>query len=333
MVSTYRDYGRRFAPIAALIIALGAVACSPAQAQQSYPSRPIRLIVPLSPGGLVDTFARTVAQYFSERLGQPVVVENRPGASQAIAAEALAKSAPDGYTLMLGTQSGIISTSVLRKKLPYDPLRDFSTISMLFESPLYLVVHPSVPANSVAELIKLARAQPGKLSFATIGTGTAPHIGSALFMKMAGVEFLHVPYKGSSQAIADLLSGQVQMMFEGGVSSLPHARTGKLRALATTAARRTEAMPGLPTVAEAGVPGYEVNTWFGLMTNAGVPRAIIDRLNREAVELLKLPSTHEKFKAAGIEIMSSTPEAFAERIRSELPKWTKIMRDIGIQPE
>lgn len=324
---------RRRQVLAALCASLAFVSTAYGQATPEYPSRPIRLIVPLSPGGLVDTFARTVAQYFSERFGQPVVVENRPGASQAIAAEALAKSAPDGYTLLLATQSGIISTTVLRKKLPYDPLRDFSTISMLFESPLYLVVHPSVPAGSVAELIKLARAQPGKLSFATIGTGTAPHIGAAVFMKMAGVEFLHVPYKGSSTAIADLLSGQVQMMFEGGVSSLPHVRSGKLRGLGTTAARRTEAMPGMPTIAEAGVPGYEVNTWFGLMTNAGVPRAIIDRLNRGAVDLLKLPATHEKFKAAGIEMMSSTPEAFAERIRSELPQWARIMREIGIQPE
>jgi tripartite-type tricarboxylate transporter receptor subunit TctC len=154
-----------------------------------------------------------------------------------------------------------------------------------------------------------------------------------LFMKMTGVEFLHVPYKGSSQAITDLLGGRVQMMFEGGVSSLPHARTGKLRALATTAARRTEAMPDLPTIAEAGVTGYEVATWFGLMTNAGAPRAIIDRLNREAVEMVKLPATHEKFKDAGIELMSSTPEAFMQRIRAELPQWARILRDIGIQPE
>ena len=298
-----------------------------------FPSRPIRLIVPLSPGGLVDTFGRSVAQHFSERLGQPVIVENRPGASQALAAEALARSEADGYTLLLGTQSGIISTTALRKTLPYDPLRDFATISLLFESPLYLVVHPSVPAHSVAELISLARAQPGQLSFATIGTGTAPHIGSALFMKMTGIDLLHVPYKGSSQAMTDLLGGRVHLMFEGGVSSLPHARTSKLRALATTAARRTGAMPELPTVAEAGVPGYEVATWFGLLTNAGVPRPIIDRLNREAAEMLKLPATQEKFKEAGIELMSSTPEAFALRIRTEIPQWTKILREIGIQSE
>ena len=311
-----------------------AASMSLAQSTSSdYPVRPIRMIVPLSPGGLVDTFGRTVAQHLSERMGQPVVVENRPGASQAIALEAQARSAPDGYTLSMATQSGVVSTTVLRKSLPYDALRELATISLLFESPLYLVVHPTVQAASIAELIKLARAQPGKLTFATIGTGTAPHIGAAVFMKLAGVDFTHVPYKGSSQALTDLLSGQVNMMFEGGVSSLPPARIGKLRALGTTAAKRTVAMPELPTIAEAGVPGYEVNTWFGLMTTTGVPRPIIDRLNREAVEMVKLPATQEKFRAAGIELVSSTPEAFAQRIRTEIPLWTKIMRDIGIQPE
>ncbi|OGA03362.1 MAG: hypothetical protein A3H35_14000 [Betaproteobacteria bacterium RIFCSPLOWO2_02_FULL_62_17] len=298
-----------------------------------YPSRPIRMIVPLSPGGLVDTFGRTVAQHLSDRMGQPVVVENRPGASQAIALEAQSRAAPDGYTLSMATQSGVVSTTVLRKTLPYDALRDLAPISLLFESPLYLVVHPTVPANSIAELIKLARAQPGKLTFATIGTGTAPHIGAAVFMKMAGVELTHVPYKGSAGALTDLLSGQVNMMFEGGVSSLPPARSGKLRALGTTAAKRTGAMPDLPTIAESGVAGYEVNTWFGLITSAGVPRTIIDRLGREAAEMVKLPATREKFRAAGIELMSSTPEAFAQRIRAEIPQWTKIMRDIGIPTE
>jgi tripartite-type tricarboxylate transporter receptor subunit TctC len=222
---------------------------------------------------------------------------------------------------------------VLRKKLPYNPLKDLAPVSMLFESPLYLIVHPSVPVTSVAELIKLAKSQPGKLSFATIGTGTAPHIGAATFAQMAGIELLHVPYKGSSAAIADVLSGQVNMMFEGGVSSLPHVRSGKLKGLGTTAARRTEAMPSMPTIAEAGVPGYEVVTWFGLMTVAGVPRPIIDRLNAEARDMVKRPATREKFKTAGIELMSSTPEAFAERIRMELPRWAKLMREIGIEPE
>lgn len=317
------------AVLAGTLALWGSLAC----AQADYPSRPIRMIVPLSPGGLVDTFGRSVAQHLTERMGQPVVVENRPGASQAIALEAQSRAAADGYTLSMATQSGVVSTTVLRKTLPYDALRDLAPISLLFESPLYLVVHPTVQASSIAELIKLARAQPGKLTFATIGTGTAPHIGAAVFMKMAGVEMTHVPYKGSSQALTDLLSGQVNMMFEGGVSSLPPARSGKLRALGTTAAKRTGAMPELPTIAESGVAGYEVNTWFGLITSAGVPRTIIDRLSREAAEMVKLPATREKFRAAGIELMSSTPEAFAQRIRAEIPLWSKIMRDIGIPTE
>ncbi len=320
---------------AVLLCALAPVA-SPCFAQSGaadYPLRPIRMIVPLSPGGLVDTFGRTVAQHLSERLGQPVVVENRPGASQAIALEAQARSAADGYTISMATQSGVVSTTVLRKSLPYDALRELAPISLLFESPLYLVIHPTVQVTSIAELIKLARAQPGKLTFASIGTGTAPHIGAAVFMKMAGVDMTHVPYKGSSQALTDLLSGQVNMMFEGGVSSLPPARAGKLRALGTTAAKRTAAMSELPTIAEAGVPGYEVNTWFGLMTTSGVPRNVIDRLNHEAVDMVKLPSTQDKFRTAGIELVSSTPEAFGQRIRAEIPLWTKIMRDIGIPAE
>jgi len=300
---------------------------------QEYPSKPIRLIVPLSPGGLVDTFARTLGQHLTDRLGQPVVADNRPGASQAIAAEALARSPADGYTLLLATQSGIISTTVLRKSLPYDPVRDLAPVAMLFESPLYLVVHPSVPVNSVAELIRFAKANPGKLSFATIGTGTAPHLGAAIFMQMAGLEFLHVPYKGSAAAMSDVLSGQVHMMFEGGVSSLPQVRSGKLKGLGTTALRRTEAMPGMPTIAEAGVPGYEVVTWFGLMTVAGVPRPIIDKLSTEARNMLQRPETKEKFKSAGIELLWMSPDAMGERIRVELPRWTKLMRDIGLQPE
>ena len=323
---------RPMRPLGAILIAVGLGFAALAGAQE-YPSKPIRLIVPLSPGGLVDTFARTLGQHLTERLGQPVVADNRPGASQAIAGDALAKSPADGYTLLLATQSGIISTTVLRKSLPYDPLRDLAPVAMLFESPLYLVVHPSVPVNSLAELIRFAKANPGKLSFATIGTGTAPHLGAAIFMQMAGVEFLHVPYKGSAAAMGDVLSGQVNMMFEGGVSSLPQVRSGKLKGLGTTASRRTEAMPGMPTIAEAGVPGYEVVTWFGLMTVAGVPRPIIDKLSVEARNMLQRPETKEKFKSAGIELLWMSPDAMGERIRAELPRWTKLMREIGIQPE
>ena len=300
---------------------------------QNYPTRPIRFIVPYTPGGLGDTFARAVGQGLSQRMGQPVVIDNRPGASQAIGAEATAKAAPDGYTLFMGTQSGLVLNTIAKKSLPYDPLRDFAPVSMLFTTPLYLVVHPSVPAKSVQELIAAARARPGKYTFASIGPGSSLHLAGEMFRKRAGVDIVHVPYKGSSPAITDLLSGQVDMMFEGGVSALPHVRSGKLRALATTGRKRAEAMPQLPTMAEAGVPGFDVTAWFGLVAPAKVPRPIIERLNREVGQILRTGALKEKFAAAGIDITPGTPEELAQRIREDLPYWTQVMREAGIQPE
>jgi tripartite-type tricarboxylate transporter receptor subunit TctC len=321
----------------AVALGLCALLCGlAAQAQPAasgYPNRPVRFIVPYTPGGLGDTFARAVAQGLTERMGQPVIVENRPGASQAIGAEAAAKAAPDGYTLFMGTQSGLVLNTIARKTLPYDPVRDFAPISMLFTSPLYLVVHPSVPANSVQELIAAAKSRPGKLTFASIGAGSSLHLAAEMFKARANLDIVHVPYKGSAPAIADLLSGRVNMMFEGGVSALPHVRSGKLRALATTGGKRTDAMPDLPTMAESGVPGFEVTAWFGLVAPANVPRPIIERLNREVGETLRAPATREKFAAAGVEITPSTPEELGERIRSDLPYWMQVMRDAGIRPE
>jgi tripartite-type tricarboxylate transporter receptor subunit TctC len=300
---------------------------------QNYPTRPIRFIVPYTPGGLGDTFARAVGQGLSERMGQPVVIDNRPGASQAIGAEATAKAAPDGYTIFMGTQSGLVLNTIAKKSLPYDPLRDFAPVSMLFTTPLYLVVHPSVPAKSVQELIAAARARPGKYTFASIGPGSSLHLAGEMFRKRAGVDIVHVPYKGSSPAITDLLSGQVDMMFEGGVSALPHVKSGKLRALATTGRKRAEAMPQLPTMAEAGLPGFDVTAWFGLVAPAKVPRPIIERLNREVGEILRTGALKEKFAAAGIDITPGTPEELGQRIREDLPYWTQVMRDAGIEPE
>jgi tripartite-type tricarboxylate transporter receptor subunit TctC len=300
---------------------------------QPFPSRPIRFIVPYTPGGLGDTFARAVGQGLAERMGQPVVIDNRPGASQAIGAEATAKAPPDGYTVFMGTQSGLVLNTLAKKSLPYDPVRDLAPISMLFTSPLYFVVNPSVPAKTVKELIALAQAKPGKLTFASIGPGSSLHLAGEMFRTQAKVDILHVPYKGSSPAMTDLLGGQVDMMFEGGVSSLPHVRSGKLRALATTGRKRTEAMPQLPTMIEAGVPDFDITVWFGLVGPGKTPRPIIDRLNREVGEILRTPALKEKFAAAGIEITPSTPEELGERIRADLPYWRKVMRDAGIQPE
>jgi tripartite-type tricarboxylate transporter receptor subunit TctC len=312
--------------------ALSLIAALPVQAQP-YPSRPIRFIVPYTPGGLGDSFARAVGEDLAKRLGQPVVIDNRPGASQAIGAEATAKAPPDGHTIFMGTQSGLVVNTLARRKLPYDPERDLTPVSMLFTTPLYLVVHPSVAANSVKELVALARARPGKLTFASIGNGSSQHLAGEMLRTRAQVDIVHVPYKGSSPAITDLLGGQVDMMFEGGVSSLPHVKSGKLRALATTGRKRTEAMPELPTMAESGVAEFDITVWFGLVAPAGTPRPIIERLNREVGEVLRTRELKEKFAAAGIDITPSTPEELGERIRADLPYYAKLMREAGIQPE
>jgi len=313
-------------------LAVSLIAALAVQAQ-AYPTRPIRFIVPYTPGGLGDSFARAVGDELAKRLGQPVVIDNRPGASQAIGAEATAKAPPDGHTIFMGTQSGLVINTIARKQLPYDPVRDLTPVTMLFTTPLYLVVHPSVPAHSVKELIALARARPGKLTFASIGNGSSQHLAGEMLRARAKVDILHVPYKGSSPAMTDLLGGQVDMMFEGGVSALPHARSGKLRALATTGRKRADAMPELPTMAESGVTDFEFTVWFALIAPAGTPRPIIERLNREVGEVLRTRELKEKFAPAGIDIAPSTPEELGERIRADLPYYGKLMRDAGLQPE
>jgi len=313
-------------------LAVSLIAALAVQAQ-AYPTRPIRFIVPYTPGGLGDSFARAVGDELAKRLGQPVVIDNRPGASQAIGAEATAKAPPDGHTIFMGTQSGLVINTIARKQLPYDPVRDLAPVTMLFTTPLYLVVHPSVPAHSVKELIALARARPGKLTFASIGNGSSQHLAGEMLRARAKVDILHVPYKGSSPAMTDLLGGQVDMMFEGGVSALPHARSGKLRALATTGRKRADAMRELPTMAESGVTDLEFTVWFALIAPAGTPRPIIERLNREVGEVLRTRELKEKFAPAGIDIAPSTPEELGERIRADLPYYGKLMRDAGLQPE
>jgi tripartite-type tricarboxylate transporter receptor subunit TctC len=295
-----------------------------------YPNRPIRLIAPLPPGGLVDNFARSLAQHFSEAFKQPVPVENRTGASGVIAAEATVRSPADGYTLMLATQAVLVLNTIAQKNLSYDPLRDFTLISPLFYTPLYVVVHPTVPAKSIKELIALARSQPGKLTFASIGQGTSVHLATEIFKTMANVELVHVPYKGTGPAMVDLLAGRVHLMFSGGASGLPPVRSGKLRLLASTAERRTLATPDVPTVAEAGVPGYEATAWFALVAPAGVPRPIVTRLHREAAAMQRLPAVVERFAGAGAEMMPGTPEDLAARIKAELPVFRKIMKAAGV---
>ncbi len=299
----------------------------------NYPSKPLRLIIPYAAGGLGDTVGRLAAQHLTTSLGQPVLADNRPGASQAIALELAAKATPDGYTLVLGTQSGLIFATAARKSLPYDPLRDIASISMLFTVPYYLIVHPSLPAKNVQELVGLARANPGKYSFGSIGVGSGNHLAMEIFKVRAGIDMVHVPFKGAPQGMLALVAGDLNLTFEGPVTSLPNIRSGKIRALASSGITRTLALPDLPTMAESGLPGFDVVTWFGLSTTGGTPRPIIDRLNREIGEFLKLPSTRARFSDMNLDVVYSTPEAMTARLQSDLPLITKVMRAAGIQPE
>ncbi len=304
-----------------------------AYAQGSYPNRPVKFLVAYVAGGLGDNFARALAQNLSQRLGYPVVVENRPGASQVIALEALAKSPPDGYTLAYGTQSGMVFTTAMKKSLPYDPQKDFSAISLLFTSPMFLFVTPELPVHSVLELIAYARVNPGKLSYASVGVGSAQHIAMELFRSQTGVDLVHVPYKGSAPASVDLVSGRVQVMFDGPMLNEPNIRSGKLRAIASSGVRRMRSWPEVPTVKESGVPDFDIATWFGLQTTAGVPRPIIERLNREIGDWIRMPETRKLADQFSLDLVSSTPEEMSERIKRELPIFTKVIRSAGIEPE
>jgi tripartite-type tricarboxylate transporter receptor subunit TctC len=304
-----------------------------AQSGAAYPSRPVKFIIQYTAGGLGDTVARALAQHLSERTGQPFLIENRPGANGVIAMEALAKAPNDGYTVGMATQTGLVMNAAVRKKLPFDPIKDFTPVSLVFRSPLYLVLHPSVKANTVAELIALARREPGKLTYASIGVGSIQHLAGERFKQLAGIDLLHVPYKGSGPALTDLLAGQVSMMFEGATSGLGPVKAGKLRALASTTNTRTSASPELPTMREAGVANFDISSWFGFAVPAGTARPIVDRLNAELRLMLSSPATAQKMLAAGIDLTPSTPEEMAERIRIDLPLWAKIVRDAGIEPE
>jgi len=315
--------------LAACAMALAATATH----AQTYPSKPIRLIVPLQAGGLADGFARLLGQHLNERMGQPVVVENRPGGSQVIASETTARAAPDGYTLMLATETGLVLAALAQKQLPYDPVRDFSPISMIFVVPYYLVVHPSLPASTLGELVAYAKANPAKLSYASFGQGSSNHIAGEVLKSRFGIDMVHVPYKGTAQAMTDLLAGQVLVMFSGGQTSFPNIKSGKLRAIAVSGIKRSDSMPDLPTVAEQGIPGFDIISWFGLLGPAGLSRPIVERLNAETVAMLKTPAVREKYSAFGIDMTPSSPQELGERIRREGPYWAKIMSEAGVKPE
>ncbi|RYF36924.1 MAG: tripartite tricarboxylate transporter substrate binding protein, partial [Comamonadaceae bacterium] len=305
--------------------ALGTLAL-PALAQD-YPAKPIRLVVPFAAGGGSDIVARTVAQKLSESLGQPVVVDNKPGAGGNIGTDLVAKAAPDGYTIVMGVFGPIAVNASLFGNLPYDPVRDFAPITQAVTVTNMLAVHPSVPANTVRELIEYGRRNPGKLASATGGTGTAGHMASELFKSMTKLDMTVLPYKGAAPAVNDVLGGQVPMTFEALLSTLPLVKAGKLKAIGVTTSARSSLLPEVPTIAEAGLPGYEANNWYGFLAPARTPRPIVERLHREIVKVLQLADVREKLAGVGAEVVGNTPQEFAVAIRDDVAKWKRIVQD------
>ena len=299
---------------------------------QDYPTRPVKIIVPFAAGGPADVYARFLAQRLGDSLGQPFVVEDRPGAGSIIGTDAVAKSAPDGYTLLLMSNTQTVNESLVPNK-PYALLRDFTPIAPINYSDLVLVVHPSVPAKTLADLIKLAKAEPGKLNYASSGTGTPYHMAGELFKSMAGVDIVHIPYKGSSGARTDVLGGQVQMMFDAVTTMSEHARTGSVRALGTTGKTRSSVLPNVPTIDEAGVPGYEAVIWLGLIAPKGTPSAIVNKLNAEISRIESRPDVRTEWEKQGAIPMVMTPDAFGRYLADDIVKWERIVKISGAKPD
>jgi tripartite-type tricarboxylate transporter receptor subunit TctC len=313
-----------------LIVVLSATA---ALAAQEYPAKPIRLIVPFVPGGGTDMIARTIGQGLTEFLRQNVVIDNRAGAGGMTGADIVAKAAPDGYTLLMGTPGPLTINPNLRAKIPYDTMRDFIPISLATISPFILVVNPSVPAKTVKELIALAKAKPNVLNYGSAGDGSVAHLASEQFKALAGIQIMHVPYKGAGQSLIDLLSGQVQLIIENLPVVLSHIQSGKLRALAVGTKMRSELVPEFPTMREAGVPGYEQSTASGILAPAKTPANIIAKLNREIVKVLQKSEAKERLAAQGVQAVGSSPEQYAEHLRDELAQYAKVVKAAGIKLE
>jgi len=308
------------------------LAAAPFAFAQSYPSKPVRIVVPFAPGGGVDVTARILAQKLTERAGQSFIVENRTGASGIIGTEFVAKSAPDGYTLLVGSQTTQAVVPAMYGKLNYDTARDFAAVTEIATSPLLIVVHPSLPVKSVKDLIALAKARPGQLTFGAASGGT-PHMAGELFKLVARVDMLFVPYKGEGPAIADAMGGQISMVFSNLPVALPQAQGGRLRALAVTSPQRVSTAPEIPTAAESGLPGYEASTWFGLFAPAATPRDVIGKLNADAVSALNVPEVKERMAGQGLFVVANTPEQFAAFVKTEIPRWAKVVKDAGVKPQ
>lgn len=323
---------RRAAAAAVALAALAAAAPVALAQTGDWPNKPIRLVIPYPPGGLADAFARALAEGLGDRLKQTVLVDNKPGGSLIIGTDIVAKSPPDGYTLLLGSVSSLAINTGAFKKLPYDPLRDFAPVSLTFRTPLFLMVAPSLPVNNVKELVAYAKANPSALSYASLGHGSSLHLSGELFKSLAGIDIAHVPYKGTTTAVPDLMTGRVSMMFDGG-ALLPQAREGKVKMLAATSANRLPSMPELPTMAEAGVPGYEMDFWFGIVAPAGTPAAIVGRLSKEIAEVEKQPVFRQRLSVFPVQYQTSTPQQMADILKQDIVIWQKYLRDYKVEPQ
>ena len=315
--------------VVAMLLAAAAIATA-SPAAENFPTKPLRFVIGLAPGGATDIMARALAQKLTESLAQPVIVDNRSGAAGSIAAALVAKSPADGYTLLFVSSSFAINPGLYRD-LPFDPVRDLAPISLIAAAPFLLVVNPALPAGTVKELIALAKARPGSLNYSSGGNGSSGHLAGELFKSLAGVTLTHVPYKGAGPATVDVIAGQIQMTFASVVSALPHVKAGRLRALGVTSEKRSGALPQLPTISEAGVKGYHVETWYGALAPAGTPAAIVGKLNTEIARAVKRPDMQERMASEGAEPIGGTPAQFATFLESEIKKWGAIIRESGVR--
>ena len=318
--------------ISSVLVLLASVAAQPVVAQ-TYPSKAVRIVVPFAPGSTIDIIGRIIAPKLSEALGQPVLVDNRPGAGGMVGMDAVAKAPPDGHTLVIGALGPLAMNPALYPKTPFDPVRDFAAVSLLATGPVVIAVHPSVPARNVKELVELAKKRPGKLNFGSPGVGSSPHLTGELLKMLTATDIVHVPYKGNAEALTDLISGRVSIVFTGVPPVVPLAKAGRVRLLVTTGRQRLAQLPDVPTIAEAGLPGAQVLIWYGAVAPAATPKDVVTRLNREIVKLMQAPDIRERFSQQGIDPETSTPEQFAQLIRDEYARWTKVIRASGIKVE